>query len=279
MSGSRKSASSGMNVCNGSRPCSKTRQLTLHSNDEKDLASSMNEVQKGHHLRRNSDTRLGTVQKPFGESPLPEASTEMMNLFLKHLSQTYSKYFIVMQVDGAGWHCSQELVIPANIRLIQQPPYSSMLPFSMRIGIRAESRAPEWVSPGLWRGRIEQFRNDRQEQLGAGHDPMRGWGPANMRGGRQHREPCCRQTSQVAVRLAAAEQTKELHRVRNAQAVCIPDYDQGGCLEHRNALCPIVVLAQQLPHLGNEGRPGFRSGRGLEIGFVYWGPSKPFDAY
>ena len=55
---------------------------------------------------------------------LPEASTEMMNLFLEHLSQTYSKYFIVMQVDGAGWHRSQELVIPANIRLIQQPPYS-----------------------------------------------------------------------------------------------------------------------------------------------------------
>jgi transposase len=55
---------------------------------------------------------------------LPEASTAMMNLFLEHLSQTYPKYFIVMQVDGAGWHRSQELIIPANIRLIQQPPYS-----------------------------------------------------------------------------------------------------------------------------------------------------------
>lgn len=55
---------------------------------------------------------------------LPEASTEMMNLFLEHLSQTYAKFFIVMQVDGAGWHRSQELVIPPNIRLIQQPPYS-----------------------------------------------------------------------------------------------------------------------------------------------------------
>jgi hypothetical protein len=55
---------------------------------------------------------------------LPEASTEMMNLFLEHLSQACSKYFIVMQVDGAGWHRSQELVIPATIRLIEQPPYS-----------------------------------------------------------------------------------------------------------------------------------------------------------
>ena len=29
-----------------------------------------------------------------------------------------------MQVDGAGWHHSDELVIPSNIRLIEQPPYS-----------------------------------------------------------------------------------------------------------------------------------------------------------
>ena len=29
-----------------------------------------------------------------------------------------------MQVDQAGWHRSQELVIPANIRLIPQPAYS-----------------------------------------------------------------------------------------------------------------------------------------------------------
>lgn len=33
---------------------------------------------------------------------LPEASTAMMNLFLKEVSQTFSKYFIVMQVDGAS---------------------------------------------------------------------------------------------------------------------------------------------------------------------------------
>src|SRR5260221_12866995 len=55
---------------------------------------------------------------------LPSADTAMMNLFLEHVSQTFAKYFIVMQVDGAGWHHSDELVIPANIRLIEQPPYS-----------------------------------------------------------------------------------------------------------------------------------------------------------
>jgi hypothetical protein len=55
---------------------------------------------------------------------LPEASTAMMNLFLEQISQTYSKYFIVMQVDGAGWHHAHDLIIPSNVRLIEQPPYS-----------------------------------------------------------------------------------------------------------------------------------------------------------
>ena len=55
---------------------------------------------------------------------LPEASTALMNLFLEQVSQTFSKYFIVMQVDGAGWHHAHELVLPENMRLIEQPPYS-----------------------------------------------------------------------------------------------------------------------------------------------------------
>jgi DDE superfamily endonuclease len=55
---------------------------------------------------------------------LPETSTAMMNLFLEHVSRSFPDYFIVMQVDQAGWHRSQELVVPANIRLIPQPAYS-----------------------------------------------------------------------------------------------------------------------------------------------------------
>jgi DDE superfamily endonuclease len=55
---------------------------------------------------------------------LPETSTAMMNLFLEHVSRSFPEHFIVMQVDQAGWHRSQELFIPANIRLIPQPAYS-----------------------------------------------------------------------------------------------------------------------------------------------------------
>ena len=55
---------------------------------------------------------------------LPAANTTMMNLFLSQVSQTLADYFIVMQVDQAGWHRSKELQVPANIRLIEQPAYS-----------------------------------------------------------------------------------------------------------------------------------------------------------
>jgi hypothetical protein len=37
-----------------------------------------------------------------------------MNLFLEHVSHSFPDHFIVMQVDQAGWHCSQELLIEAE---------------------------------------------------------------------------------------------------------------------------------------------------------------------
>ena len=58
---------------------------------------------------------------------LPRADTAMMNLFLEHVSHEFSDSFIVMQVDRAGWHDTDDLVIPENIRLILQPAYSPEL--------------------------------------------------------------------------------------------------------------------------------------------------------
>lgn len=58
---------------------------------------------------------------------LPYANTEMMNLFLKHVSNEFSDKEIIMLVDGAGWHRSKDLVIPSNIYFIVQPPYSPEL--------------------------------------------------------------------------------------------------------------------------------------------------------
>jgi putative transposase len=58
---------------------------------------------------------------------LPTANTEMMHVFLKQVSKTFSGYFMVMQVDQASWHQAKTLVLPENIRLIKQPPYSPEL--------------------------------------------------------------------------------------------------------------------------------------------------------
>jgi hypothetical protein len=58
---------------------------------------------------------------------LPYVNTAMMQLFLDHVSQTLADYFIVMQVDRAGWHTAHALKIPENIRLIPQPSYSPEL--------------------------------------------------------------------------------------------------------------------------------------------------------
>lgn len=55
---------------------------------------------------------------------LPTANTAMVNLFLAYVSQSLSDYFIVMQLDQAGWHHSRLLQVPDNIRLIEQPAHS-----------------------------------------------------------------------------------------------------------------------------------------------------------
>ena len=66
--------------------------------------------------------------------------------------------------------------------------------------------------------------------MGARQDAMIGRGLADMRRGRQHRERGARQTGQVAVPLAAAQQSKELHHVRQAHAVGIPTRSRTGAL-------------------------------------------------
>ncbi len=58
---------------------------------------------------------------------LPSANTDCMNIFLQQLSQDYSEYQIILQVDGAAWHKSKGLNAPKNIHLIFQPPYSPEL--------------------------------------------------------------------------------------------------------------------------------------------------------
>jgi transposase len=58
---------------------------------------------------------------------LPYANTQMMNVFLKHVSEEFVKYNIIMLIDQAGWHRSNCLEIPQNIKLLKQPSHSPEL--------------------------------------------------------------------------------------------------------------------------------------------------------
>lgn len=58
---------------------------------------------------------------------LPGADTAAMNVFLRHGATTFADYFILLQLDGAGWHTSSALEVPENMRLIWQAPYSPEL--------------------------------------------------------------------------------------------------------------------------------------------------------
>ena len=58
---------------------------------------------------------------------LPWTNTEMMNIFLEEVSRDFREFFVIMQVDQAGWHNSKNLRIPENIRLLPQPSHSPQL--------------------------------------------------------------------------------------------------------------------------------------------------------
>ena len=58
---------------------------------------------------------------------LPEASTRCMNMFLEEIRARHPEDFIVMVLDGAGWHRAKALQIPANMALVALPPYSPEL--------------------------------------------------------------------------------------------------------------------------------------------------------
>lgn len=57
----------------------------------------------------------------------PKMNTERMNEFLAQVSQAHPDEFIVMVLDGASSHRSQELNIPENIRFHRLPGYSPEL--------------------------------------------------------------------------------------------------------------------------------------------------------
>src|SRR6201987_1968759 len=58
---------------------------------------------------------------------MPAPDTECFQIFLETLAKKYPRDFILLFVDGAGNHHSDELEIPTNIILHLLPPYSPEL--------------------------------------------------------------------------------------------------------------------------------------------------------
>ena len=58
---------------------------------------------------------------------LPYVDTKCMNLFLDEFAKTLDEEEVIIIMDGAGWHKSQELMIPSNVQIMYLPPYSPEL--------------------------------------------------------------------------------------------------------------------------------------------------------
>jgi transposase-like protein len=58
---------------------------------------------------------------------MPEATEQAMSIFLKEVSDRHAEEFILMIMDGAGWHKAKALKVPDNMALMFLPPYSPEL--------------------------------------------------------------------------------------------------------------------------------------------------------
>ena len=58
---------------------------------------------------------------------LPTVNAKLMSLFLAEVAHRHREEFILMVLDGAGWHRAKDLEIPHNMKLISLPPYSPEL--------------------------------------------------------------------------------------------------------------------------------------------------------
>jgi len=53
---------------------------------------------------------------------LPRANTQCMNIYLSELSKEFAENILLMILDGASYHGSNELIVPENIILFCLPP-------------------------------------------------------------------------------------------------------------------------------------------------------------
>ena len=58
---------------------------------------------------------------------MPVVTAEVMSTFLGEVARRHPEEFILMVLDGAGWHRANNLTVPENMKLLPLPPYSPQL--------------------------------------------------------------------------------------------------------------------------------------------------------
>ena len=85
---------------------------------------------------------------------MPAPDTECFQIFLDILAKKYPRQLILLFVDGAGNHQSNELVIPANIMLHLLPPYSPELESSGKSLGRNSGENLQELRPQIYERRL-----------------------------------------------------------------------------------------------------------------------------
>lgn len=58
---------------------------------------------------------------------LPWVNAETMTYYLGEVARRHAGEFVLMVLDGAGWHVANDLAVPENMRLVRLPPRSPEL--------------------------------------------------------------------------------------------------------------------------------------------------------
>lgn len=93
----------------------------------------------------------------------PNANTATMNHFLDRFSHSLADdVHAVMILDQAGWHVSNDLVVPANVTLIYLPPRSPEL--------NPIENLWHWITSHHWSNRVHA---DYAQMLGSAIDALK----------------------------------------------------------------------------------------------------------
>src|SRR6266478_115793 len=89
---------------------------------------------------------------------MPAPDTQCFQIFLETLAKKYPRQLILLFVDGAGNHHSDELDVPANIMLHFLPPYSPELNPQEICGTRFGRKSSRTTPSEPWRRSTQIWR-------------------------------------------------------------------------------------------------------------------------